>query len=76
MKLLTHRLNKLVSKRLVQGRGGGEGWKRGRRVEGRKRKVKVETAENYLEILLSVHARTSEVIFWIIETEDHEVLHV
>ena len=45
-------------------------------MEGRKRKVKVETAENYLEILLSVHARTSEVIFWIIETEDHEVLHV
>ena len=75
MKLLTHRLNKLVSKRLVQGRGE-EGWKRGRRVEERKRKVKVETAENYLEILLSVHARTSELIFWIIETEDHEVLHV
>ena len=45
-------------------------------MEGRKRKVKVETAENYLEILLSVHVRTSEVIFWIIETEDHEVLHV
>ena len=62
MKLLTHRLNKLVSKRLVQGRGE-EGWKRGRRVEERKRKVKVETAENYLEILLSVHARTSELIF-------------
>ena len=75
MKLLTHRLNKLVSKRLVQGRGE-EGWKRGRRVEERKRKVKVETAENYLEILLSVHARTSELIFWIIETEGHEVLHV
>ena len=77
MKLLTHRLNKLVSKRLVQGGGGGGGgWKRGRRVEGRKRKVKVETAENYLEILLSVQARTSELIFWIIETEGHEVLHV
>ena len=45
-------------------------------MEGRKRKVNVETAENYLEILLSVHARTSEVIFWIIETEGHEVLHV
>ena len=45
-------------------------------MEGRKRKVKVETAETYLEILLSVHARTSEVIFWILETEGHEVLLV
>ena len=78
MKLVTHRLNKLVWKRpvtLVGGGGGGGG--RERRVEGRKRKVKVEIKpENYLEILLSVHARTSELIFWITGTEGREVLYM
>ena len=68
MKLLTHRLNKLVSKRLVQGTGGGGVEERkesgGEKAKGESRDCCVNfKPENYLEILLSVHARTSELIF-------------
>ena len=69
MKLLTHRLNKLVSKRLVQGTGGGGGGEErkergGGKAKGESRDCCVNfKPENYLEILLSVHARTSELIF-------------
>ena len=67
MKLLTHRLNKLVSKRLVQGRGGGVEERKesgGEKAKGESRDCCVNfKPENYLDILLSVHARTSELIF-------------
>ena len=69
MKLLTHRLNKLVSKRLVQGTGGGGGVEERKESGGEKAKGESRDCcvnfkpENYLEILLSVHARTSELIF-------------
>ena len=65
------------------GEGGGGGGVEERKESGGE-KAKSESRdccinfkpENYLEILLSVHARTSELILWIIETEGHEVLHV
>ena len=65
----------------MQGRGGGGVEERkesgGEKAKGESRDCCVNfKPENYLEILLSVHARTSELVFWIIETEGHEVLHV